>query len=243
MFPLVIIKSNNAENDVKLISDHYFINDCYMIITCIDELNEDNIETIISDYSCIKYGTKLVLQYPLLIFTDNDNVINEFSNIFLTVNLDKFNIQWHTLIDYGFLPIDSNDIIKYIHENNYITSDSQITSNNHVKTSCETIIFKLFKTLGYVNEYVNSCHKITSESMNANDIDVYIPTEKLICTINDIQPQIATVYQIIISDPVTFINLPNAISIIHDSLIESLKLIDINIHHTVYSIVDSTINS
>ena len=171
---MLIIKTNNPDEQIKYLKDYYLIDDIYAIITVTEEIDDDYIR---DNYRHEMFKNKIVLLEPLLILTKNNdvveylnehyinNVIYEISSIFNTVNV---------FIENGILPIDHELIIFYIKNN--ITSISDNSDYDYKMTIEEIYAFNIFKQLGYLNEIENNVFEPTYKMFNTlYDTKYYVP--------------------------------------------------------------------
>ena len=171
---MLIIKTNNPDEQIKYLKDYYLIDDIYVIITVTEEIDDDYIR---DNYRHEMFKNKIILLEPLLILTKNNdvveylnehyinNVIYEISSIFNTVNV---------FIENGILPIDHELIIFYIKNN--ITSISDNSDYDYKMTIEEIYTFNIFKQLGYLNEIENNVFEPTYKMFNTlSDTKYYVP--------------------------------------------------------------------
>ena len=171
---MLIIKTDNPDEQIKCLKDYYLIDDVYAIITVTEEIDDDYIR---DNYRHEMFKNKIVLLEPLLILTkSNDvveylneyyitNVIYEISSIFNTVNV---------FIENGILPLNHELIIFYIKNN--IASISNDDGSDYKMTIEEIYTFNVFKQLGYLNEIENNVFEPTYKMFNIlYDTKYYVP--------------------------------------------------------------------
>ena len=197
---MIIIKTRIPEEHIKQLSDYFYMDDSYTIITVPEEISDEStIEELIADYGGQMVDDKIELLYPLMILTNSDEVINQFTETFSVHIYREPSVPSFTeLIESGFLPISSEPIDEYI--NCY---DLQTLSPTDK-------IFELFQAMGYVQ-----------------DVDgLVLPTIKLIESISSDHPDISAAYKIMLNNFDTYHLSTSNISTINSSVFESLKLID-----------------
>ena len=171
---MLIIKTDNPDEQIKCLKDYYLIDDIYAIITVTEEIDDDYIR---DNYRHEMFKNKIVLLEPLLILTKNNdvveylneyyitNVIYEISSIFNTVNV---------FIENGILPLNHELIIFYIKNN--IASISNDDGSDYKMTIEEIYTFNVFKQLGYLNEIENNVFEPTYKMFNTlYDTKYYVP--------------------------------------------------------------------
>ena len=216
---MLIIKTDNTDEQIKCLKDYYLIDDIYTIITATEEIDDDYIR---DNYRHEMFKNKILLLEPLLVLTkSNDvveylkenyitNVIYEISSIFNTIN---------TFIENGILPIDHELIIFYI-KNNIACISNDNSDYDYKMTIEEIYTFNIFKQLGYLNEIEDNIFEPTSKMFNTlYDTKYYVP---LVILTNNSSLQIMSSEKYI------------------KSIYELLKLIDIHIIISVNEYLQST---
>lgn len=216
---MIIVKTNIPKEMIKYLSDYFYINNCFTFITIIDEINDETlISSIILEYGGKIFNDKITLTYPLIIFTENDDVIEYLEYEFVCDIIMNEAPSFDIMIKNGFLPI-SSDVISYI-----------IESHNLEKYDSMIQILKIFEVLGYVRN-VKNIRNVNERNVNEN---IFLPTEKLIESINDCEPDISNAFKILINNEDVYLNQEINIDKVNSSLFELLKLIDIFIFENKY---------
>lgn len=158
---MIVLKTENPDEMVKNLSDYYLLDNCFAIITIAEEIDEDFIK---QNFQCKKFKNKFYVNYPLLILTKSDEVIECLDEKFIFNYLNGIESIHGTskiFIQSGFLPIDKELIKAYVedHIEKYIEND--ILNEN------EYYIFHLFKDMGYLTKRNKYVFEVTDKMINA----------------------------------------------------------------------------
>lgn len=206
---MIIVKTSTPNEYVKQLSDYFFMDNCYALVTDVNEMNSDDVlDSIFDSFGCRIVNGKMTTLYPLMILTNSDEVVEFFSETF-ECNVAT-NPSFVDLIRTGFLPIDRRPVEEFI--DYFQLSDA----------GDYDIIIRLFQALGYVDVAHNIC----------------MPTVKLTESIADIQPQVATSFNVLLNNVDTYNFTSTDISQVNKSVFESLKLIN----GKLFAIVDEIVN-
>ena len=199
---MITIKTNYPDNIIKYYSEYFLMHDNYLFAVNVEEFDD---EFVVENFG---YDTSGNLLYPVLVLTNNDDVIMHID--------EKYISQFYTegedllptfvdMIDYGFLPIAKEPI------NEFISCYHFENRSNEVK------ILSVFEAMRYVkfeNGYV-------------------MPTMKLIETINDIETQLAFALKAFVND-VDICKLEDeSAKKIEQVVFECLKLVDIRVFELI----------
>lgn len=204
---MIVVKTDMSDEVIKQLSDYFYMDDSFIFITTIDEINgEENINSMLKEYGGKLFKNKIMLTYPVFICTESADVVEYLENAFIcNIYIDEFP-SLNDMIAAGFLPISSDVIMSFIHAQGLDECDDTYK------------IFSIFESLGYVRNMGGK---------------IFIPTEKLIESIIDIQPQLSAAYTILINNKDVYLSDSKNIDTLTTSLLESLKLIDICVHLSV----------
>lgn len=158
---MIVVKTDNPDEMVKNLSDYYLLTDCFTIITIVEEIDEDFIK---DNFSCQRFKNKYRTNYPLLILTKSDEVIEQLDETFIFNIINQINSIYDTpeiFIKSGFLPIDEKLIQFYV--DNYIEKYVE----NNILNESEYYIFHLFKDMGYLNERKKYLFEPTEKMINS----------------------------------------------------------------------------
>lgn len=202
---MIVIKTNNSDEIINYLSKYFLLDNCFIDVTDIKEINEDFIN---ENFQCKLFKNKYHVLSPLLVLTAFIDVIDYLYETFVFELIEEKNVLninnvSKIFIQSGFLPIDV-PLIK-----NYIDTYIEKYTKNDILNKDEYYIFSMFKDMGYLYE-----------------VDKYLfePTDKMINALSDTK----YAYQLIIlKNNCDSSILSNRTYIL--SLYEILKLIDIHI--------------
>ena len=157
---MIVLKTENPDEMVKNLSDYYLLDNCFAIITIVEEIDEEFIK---HSFQCKKFKNKFYVNYPLLILTKSDEVIEYLDEKFIFNYLNGIESIHDTsemFIQSGFLPIDKELIKAYVedHIEKYIKNDI-LNENEHY-------IFHLFKDMGYLTKRNKYVFEVTDKMIN-----------------------------------------------------------------------------
>ena len=172
---MLIIKTDNPDEQVKCLKDYYLVDDIYAIITVIEEIDDDYIR---DNHRHEMFKNKIVLLEPLLILTKSNDVVEYLNEHYITNVIYEISSIFNTIsvfIENGILPIDHELIIFYIKNNiTHITNDN--SDYDYKMTIEELYTFNIFKQLGYLNEIENNVFEPTYKMLNTlYDTKYYVP--------------------------------------------------------------------
>lgn len=226
---MIVVKSINSRETLKLMKDYYLLDNCHMILEyedgceeIFDESDETNanplgfveyIDTVIEnilnqcEYTQIDGMNKLLV--PLLILTSNQDIIEQLKSYFILNSFDEsecLNLNSTKLfIQSGFLPIDEKIINDYVKE--FIKDEqSDYLNKNEIK------VFNMFRDIGYLKEHNN----------------LFEPTDKFIYSLLDTDYSLMLV---VLRNNINDLILKDEKYV--KSIYEILKLVDVKIIETI----------
>ena len=230
-------------NKLNTLAEHIYLDDSVVqMLYDVDDVSNEFVEEIVKSHKAVKLNNKYILQHPLLLFTYNNEIIEELTNLFIfELRYDIPDIT--ELIISGLLPLSNYaiDSLYDITSNNDEPFDEHIIDlpENDIDESKINLIFSLFQTLGYVklNEYdynnednndENNDSVENSENVDENNQTKYywFPTEKLIDAIIDDYPVLGNSLKIVMNESSFYISKQSNLVIITKAILEALKLID-----------------
>ena len=158
---MIILKTENPDEIVKNLSDYYLLTNCFTIITITEEIDEEYIK---ENFLARKFKNKFYINYPLLILTKSDEVVERLDETFIFNLLNEITSIYDTskiFIQSGFLPIDEK-LIKF-YADNYIEKYVE----NSILNKYEHYIFHLFKDMGYLNKRNEYLFEPTNKMINS----------------------------------------------------------------------------
>ena len=158
---MIVVKTENPDEMVKNLSDYYLLDNSFMIITITEEIDEEFIK---HNFRCKNFKNKFWLNYPLLILTKSDEVVDYLYENFIFSFLNEIESIYDTskiFITSGFLPTDETLIKTYVE--NYVEKyiDNDVLNEN------EHYVFHLFKDMGYLSKRNEYSFEVTDKMINA----------------------------------------------------------------------------
>lgn len=158
---MIVLKTENPDEMVKNLSDYYLLDNSFMIITIVEEFDEEFIK---HNFQCKIFKNKFWINYPLLILTKSNEVVDYIHEKFIFNFLNEIESIHDTskiFITSGFLPIDETLIKTYVE--NYVEKyvDNDILNVN------EHYVFHLFKDMGYLSKRNEYLFEVTDKMINA----------------------------------------------------------------------------
>lgn len=214
---MIVVKSINSRETLKLMKDYYLLDNCHMILEyedgCeeifeSDEINTNPlgfveyvdivIENILSqcEYTQIDGMNKLLV--PLLILTTNQDIIEQLESCFIFKLIDEsecLNLNsTKSFIQSGFLPIDEKIINDYVKE--FIKDEqSDYLNRNEIK------VFNMFRDIGYLKEHNNLFEPTDKFIYSLLDTDYSLMLIVLRNNINDLilkdEKYVKSIYEIL----------------------------------------------
>ena len=157
---MIVLKTENPDEMIKNLSDYYLLDNCFIILTIIEEIDEEFIK---HNFQYKSFKNKFYIKHPLLILTKSDDIVDYLDEKFIFNYLNRIESIYDTskiFITSGFLPIDDN-LIKF-YAKNYIEKyvDNEILNEN------EYYIFHLFKDMGYLFKKDEYSFEVTDKMIN-----------------------------------------------------------------------------
>lgn len=225
---MIVVKSINSRETLKLMKDYYLLDNCHMILEYEDgceeifESDETNtnplgfveyvdtvIENILSQCEFTQIDGMNKLLVPLLILTTNQDIIEQLESCFIFKLIDEsecLNLNsTKSFIRSGFLPIDEKIINNYVKE--FIKDEqSDYLNRNEIK------VFNIFRDIGYLKEHNN----------------LFEPTDKFIYSLLDTNYSLMLV---VLRNNINNLILKDEKYV--KSIYEMLKLVDFKIIETI----------
>ena len=212
---MIVVRTDNPDEEIRNLRDYYLINSNYAIFTVTEEINEE----IIKEYFHHKiYNGKVLLLTPMLVLTKSDDVIDFLNESFILEFIDGIESvieTSHIFIQSGFLPVDHDLITNYIKTNiiPYNPASAVLPNTSYSLTRDEYYVLHMFVDLGYLNELIKNMFEPTDKMINTLEETMY--AMQLIVLKNNIDASVLCNEKYI------------------KALYEMLKLIDINIFYCV----------
>lgn len=158
---LIIVRTQTMTEVAKCLNG-YFLLDLHLI--CISGMGDlhDNFDSWFEDFEIVQDGDKYKFTQPLVIITDDDDVMNELDDTFIYYyfnEIEDINVASKTFIECGFLPLDTSIIRYYV--NNYIDCVDKETTTSAILT--------IFKRLGYINQDNSPTDKLINSIANNDE--------------------------------------------------------------------------